>query len=202
MTRKDQGDSEKGPKKAGRPFLRDRKHLTPREEEYATLVAGGMTVEEAALQVGVTTKEAVGWHKNLAPMLPRISELRAENYQDLSEKVLSQHYKILLQLSEQIETKLEEGKKLTPQELKSIYTMHQEIGPVIAQHKFVKEEHAKAKVQSGEGIFIKMEDISLREMMNKVKDPAMVEYSIVSTVRWFKGLKKEHQRRFRGMIDG
>jgi hypothetical protein len=124
-----------------------------------------------------------------------------ENYSNLSEKVLNQHYSILEKISQQIDQKLEEGATLTPQELKSIYQMHQEITVVLEQHRYKREQYEDEQQAQGKGFFTKMDDWSIKELIQKTGNAEWIEFSIQSTARWFKKLNPEQKIRFRKLID-
>jgi hypothetical protein len=119
------------------------------------MIASGTPVEVAAQEVGVSVKEALRWHREHPLLEPHISGLREENYQRLSEQTLNQYLHLLTQISDQLQTKIDNGKDITIKELKDAFSLQSEVGTVLRQHEMRKEEAAKEKatVKENESIF-------------------------------------------------
>ena len=113
------------PKKVGRGFIRDRKHLTPREEHYCQLIAAGLPMESACEEINVSIKEASRWHAEHPLLEKRISEIRGERYDELTESTIEMHFKLLSNLNDQIKKKLEMEEPLSVKELKEAYELSQ-----------------------------------------------------------------------------
>jgi len=180
-------------KRAGRTPLSEIVKLPPRMEKFAVLVSSGMTLELASIECGSTFKETSRWLREVAPLQPRIAELRNECYQEVAQQTLSQYLTLLRQISDQLQKKVDGGESISIKELKAAFSLHNEVGSVLQQHERRKEEAGESAVARGKGFYVAMDEPSMFELWAKTKEPGVIEYTKGSFVRWYEDLSRGDQ---------
>lgn len=186
-------------KKAGRGRIQDRQYLTPREEQYAQLIAAGLPMERAVEEIKVTVKEAARWHAEHPMLEKRICEIRGERYDGLTEDTINQHFTLLTNINQQIEAKLQTGADLSVKELKDAYEFAQMLGPMLAQYEYRQEQGEKKKIKDGDVVVIDVKDLTIMELMEEVESPKYREQfrdqNEKTFIRWFQDISQTRQKR-------